>query len=219
MKRREREGLDYLIRLEFVAMARNIRELTRLVELANEAGVDGVKVSHLVVWEESLRGENLIFDQALCADIFAQAEEVAKKTGIYLDLPKLIDTASTEPVETYPPCHAPWQYAMISFEGDVRACCFAPQLTMGNLTKENFADIWTSAKYNGLRAKVNSGKPPKPCLTCEERFRLSRSPDEMQTYIKLKPRRDEDVNCEIRWPRAPLPYPGDRPCPPDRHRG
>ena len=36
---------------------------------------------------------------------------------------------------------------MISFEGEVRACCFAPDLLMGDLKKHSFQNIWQSDRY------------------------------------------------------------------------
>lgn len=189
VQRRDREGLNHLIRLEFVGMARNIHELPALVNLAADAGVDGIKVSHLVVWEENLRKESLLDMPEKCKKYFLEATEEAKQRGVYLDLPKILSRESKPtPSSSYPPCHAPWQYTMISFEGDVRACCFASEFTMGNILKEPFKDIWTSNRYAALRRSLNSEKTPIPCRTCEERYRYSISPDEERTYIKLIPR-------------------------------
>ncbi|PIE70104.1 MAG: hypothetical protein CSA22_09460 [Deltaproteobacteria bacterium] len=183
---RNKKHLKTVIRLEFVAMTRNIRELPELVRLADDVGLDGIKVSHLVVWEESLRDESLYYSPELCSDIFAKAEEEASKRRIRLDLPKLFkDTRS----DFQPPCHAPWNYVMISYEGDVRACCFAPELHMGNMTRKSFQDIWHSKKYQVLRKNLNTDNTPPCCLTCEERFRNTPSPDDERTYIKLAPRK------------------------------
>lgn len=187
--RRDREGRKHIIRLEFVAMTRNIHELPALVKLAADAGVDGVKVSHLVVWEEALRKESLLEAPEKCERYFLEAAEVAAGRGIYLDLPKLLSRDSkADPDNPFPPCHAPWHYAMISFDGDVRACCFAPEFTMGNILKEPFKDIWTSKRYKALRAALNTPNTPAVCRTCEERYRYAVSPNEERTYIKLTPR-------------------------------
>ena len=190
VKRREREGLHHIIRLEFVAMTRNIHELPDLVKLAANTGVDGIKVSHLVVWDESLRKESLIDRPSKCERYFTKAKNEATQRGIYLDVPKLLShNSKPDPTDPYPPCHAPWHYAMISFEGDVRACCFSPQFTMGNILDKPFSEIWTSKQYNALRSTVNSKTPPAACQMCEERFRYAISPDEARTYIKLTPRK------------------------------
>lgn len=186
---RNEHSLKTSVRLEFVAMVRNIRELPDLVELADAAGVDGIKVSHLVVWDESLREESLLGHQVLTGEIFAEAARRAASRRIMLDLPKIIRLDARSAPDAYPRCQAPWQYAMISFEGDVRACCFAPQFTFGNLRDESFRSIWGSDRYRNLRATLHTHDAPRPCLTCEERFRLAPSPDEARTYIKLDPRK------------------------------
>jgi radical SAM protein with 4Fe4S-binding SPASM domain len=171
-------------------MTRNIHELPNLVKLAADAGLDGIKVSHLVVWDEALRKESLIESSEVCERYFAQAAEEAKQLGIYLDLPKRLSrNCKPDSANPYPPCYAPWHYAMISFEGDVRACCFAPEFTMGNIIEEAFSEIWTSKRYKALRSTVNGKTPPAACRTCEERFRYAISPNEERTYIKLTPRK------------------------------
>lgn len=185
---RSKNGLDFEIRLEFVAMTSNVAELPRVVEMAADAGLDGVKVSHLVVWREDMRHLSLLYDPALCGQAFAQARAAAERCGVWLDLPKdFSKTLHSQPGPT-PPCRQPWQYAMISYEGDVRACCFAPALTMGNLNRSSFNEIWNSKPYRALRSRINTPSTPGVCLRCEERFREAASPDETATYIKLKPR-------------------------------
>lgn len=181
---RKEVGSSVALRIEFVAMRSNVRELPAVLRLAEAAGVDTVKVSHLVVWDEKLRDESLFYHQALCREAFALAREAAHDKRVALDLPKTFGKADT----WLPPCRMPWYYAMISYEGDVRACCFAPELTMGSLRDKDFSTIWLQERYQLLRKLLASGRDPASCLTCEDRFRYHASPDEERTYIKLTPR-------------------------------
>ena len=48
-----------------------------MVRQADDAGVDEVKVSHLVVWNESLRDESLVYHPDLCRRSFEEAMEEA----------------------------------------------------------------------------------------------------------------------------------------------
>jgi len=173
--------------IEFVAMAVNIRELPDLVRLADEAGVDHLKVSHLVVWDESLRDQSLFYHQDLLRQVFPEAAAAAEGRRLKLDLPKFLGLPRPKEAPI-PPCRYPWHYVMISYEGDVRACCFAPQFTFGNLRRNSFREIWDNASYRRLRATLNGPDCPPPCARCEERYRLAPSPDDEATYIKLKPR-------------------------------
>ncbi|MDR0361586.1 MAG: radical SAM protein [Planctomycetota bacterium] len=173
------------IHMEFVAMRSNVRELPALLEMAEAAGVDVVKVSHLVVWDEDLRDESLCYHRELGDTAFAAAAKAAAGVRLRLELPKSFGEAQRGD----PPCRMPWNYAMVSFEGDVRVCCFAPELTMGSLKDNTFREIWHSDSYRALRRNMNENRYPAPCGACEERYRLAASPDEEQTYVKLKPRK------------------------------
>jgi len=185
---RQEHGSGPYIRLEFVAMRRNVEELAELVARADEAGVDAIKVSHLVVWDEDLLGESLLDETELCAQAFAKARTAALGRRIRLDLPKVLSRESALPRAPLPPCLAPWTYAMISWSGEVRACCFAPDWVMGNLCDEPFDVIWNREPYQRLRRVLNTPDSPAVCCRCEERFRLVKSPDEQATYLKLRPR-------------------------------
>lgn len=184
-KRRKELGLEFTLRIEFIAMKDNIRELPILLDIADKAGVDYIKVSHLVVWDEALRDQSLFYHQDLCREGFAAALEAAASRRIGLELPKPFGLPQPP---APPPCRLPWYYAMVSFEGDVRACCFAPELTMGSLKDSGFDEIWISSRYRELRRSLNGGMGPACCHTCEERYRMVVSPDDEATYIKLKPR-------------------------------
>ena len=186
---RERRGWKGpAINIEFVAMASNVAELPALVKMADEAGVYRLKVSHLVVWDEVLRDQSLFYHQDLLRRSFTEAAEAAAGRRLILALPKIIGGTPAADTAAIPPCRYPWHYAMISFEGDVRACCFAPQFTFGNLKQASFDDIWRNKAYQGLRSTVNRSDCPAVCSRCEERYRYQPSPDDEATYIKLQPR-------------------------------
>lgn len=156
-----------------------------LIDLADRAGADFIKVSHLVAWNETMRDQSLYYHREEAARGFAAALEAAQGRRIRLDLPKIMGAAPPG----WPPCRLPWLYAMISFDGEVRACCFAPELIMGDLNQSSFAEIWRNEKYQDLRRALSQGRGPEGCQTCEERFRQLASPDEEATYIKLTPRK------------------------------
>lgn len=176
------------LNIEFVAMQSTVTELADLVKMAADAGVTAIKVSHLVVWSEHLRGESLLYDPGLCRKSFEAAATAAEGRNIRLDLPKVPGAAAPAPAGPLPVCRYPWHYAMISYEGTVRACCFAPEFAMGSIAGASFDSIWRNPAYRRLRARLNTPGEPLVCRRCEERFRYVASPDDERTYIKLKPR-------------------------------
>ncbi len=184
---RKAKGLAFELNVAFVAMRDNVRELAELVERLDLIGVDKLHVNQLVVWDEEFREQSLFYHQEECRLGFAEAAAAAKGRQIALDLP--YDFSGT-PAADLPPCRMPWIYTMISFEGDVRACCFAPDaLTMGSLKHSSFEEIWLTDKYKQLRQSLHAGKGFTPCLACENRFRSVASPNDEATYVKLKPRK------------------------------
>jgi MoaA/NifB/PqqE/SkfB family radical SAM enzyme len=51
------------------------------------------------------------------------------------------------------PCYAGWSFARITTSGDVKPCCKADELILGNINERRFSDIWHSTSYNEFRHK------------------------------------------------------------------
>lgn len=49
------------------------------------------------------------------------------------------------------PCYVGWLFARIMATGDVVPCCKGHRMSMGNINKNRFRDIWNSAIYNKFR--------------------------------------------------------------------
>ena len=183
---RDSKKMDFELRIANVAMLDNIRELPELYERMDKIGVDSLFVNQLVVWDEVFRDQSLFYHPEECQKAFAETAALAKGRRTALDLP--YDFSDSVP-PFMPKCRMPWLYTMVSFEGDVRGCCFAPDvLTMGSLHDSSFLDIWHNEKYQKLRTTLRDGQDFPCCLTCENRFRPVVSPNDEGTYIKLKPR-------------------------------
>ncbi len=64
-------------------------------------------------------------------------------------------------------CHAGHYYGRIGANGDVRFCCNAnPELRVGNLSENRFADLWHGARYAVLRGKLRDGGFVSGCEQC-----------------------------------------------------
>lgn len=73
----------------FTAMKQNIEQLPALVRLAGDIGMNEVKAVFLTAFDEWGREQTLFYDMELVRDIFAQAEEEARRLGVALKLPHL----------------------------------------------------------------------------------------------------------------------------------
>lgn len=178
--------------INFVAMKRNVKELPQLIEKASKVGVSQINVFHMNVWEEAHIKESLIYCPELTKEIFSRAKNKANELGLKLDVPVEISenqyrkSSKNGNCQT-PKCYQPWSYCYIRNDGLVQACCYSEDLIMGNLLKQSFEEIWNGKLYHALRASVNK-TPLADCQRCELRFRHVSSPNDYETYIKLKPR-------------------------------
>jgi MoaA/NifB/PqqE/SkfB family radical SAM enzyme len=181
------------ISINFVAMRRNLEELTQIIEKAASMKVSQINIFHLNVWDESYTDESLIHYPELTKKIFSDAQSEAKKLGLRLDIPVEISVNhSTSQQEFHnsriPRCYQPWSYSYIRNDGFVQACCFSENFVMGNLNEKSFEEIWNDKPYQTFRATVNRNLLPD-CRRCEFRFRYVPSPNDSETYLKLKPRK------------------------------
>jgi MoaA/NifB/PqqE/SkfB family radical SAM enzyme len=178
--------------INFVAMKRNIEELPELVDKAAKSGVAKINVFHMNVWKEDYIEESLMFYPELTREIFNETEAKARERGISIDIPVEIKqgvvTDGTRVHDTkIPKCYQPWSYCYVRNDSIVQACCYSERHIMGDLSKQSFEEIWNDKPYRILRSRVNRN-PSSDCLRCEFRFRYTPSPNDSETYIKLRPR-------------------------------
>ncbi|MEW5766348.1 MAG: SPASM domain-containing protein [bacterium] len=152
------------LRIAFLAMRKNIRELPQLVRLASSLGVKKILITYLVVNRPELRDESLYYHQELANEFLKAGLEEAKRLGVSIDLPGFFgrksDNGSQRKV-----CYEPWTNAYISNEGKVIPCCKI-STPLGDLSKHTFEEIWNSKAYTNFRQRVNSDHPPAECREC-----------------------------------------------------
>ena len=185
LKKRKHSSLPRL-RVEFVAMLQNIRELPEMPSLAKSIGAELLKVTHLAVFDKHFEKQSLVSEARLVHENFEKTSANAKGLGIRLDLP--VDFSANEG-KKIPDCLLPWVHAYVRFDGAVQACCWFEKAVMGNLNEQSFGEIWNSEKYKRFRKAVNSASPPDACMRCENRFRYIKNKDFRETYLKMWPRK------------------------------
>ena len=74
-------------------------------------------------------------------------------------------TSSLYYVFAAPLLGAPDYLAAVDESGKVSSCCVWP-VTLGDLNKESFHDIWNGSRFENLRAVVNTPQAPERCRKC-----------------------------------------------------
>jgi MoaA/NifB/PqqE/SkfB family radical SAM enzyme len=162
------------VNLGFTASRNNIEEVTKLLRMAAELGIDRVTITHFAPWDESQRQHSLVYHKELSNKIFGQAENLASELNLFVDLPRPFqiknDLEESKYHERHPksvskPCYHPCESVSINESRDVMPCC-ATSAIMGNLEKSTFSAIWNGNKYKKLRRTVNSPRPLVFCRDC-----------------------------------------------------
>jgi radical SAM protein with 4Fe4S-binding SPASM domain len=64
--------------------------------------------------------------------------------------------------ETVKDCRHPWQWILVSANGEVRPCCFAPR-PIGNIGEASFEELWNGATMQQLRRDVLADRVGEIC--------------------------------------------------------
>jgi len=153
------------IRLDFIAMRRNIEELPQFVELAHRLGADAVLVDYLRVLTEDMKADSLYFHQDLANKYILDARTTAKKLGIKLDDYGLFGHESVEKQAAPTKCKDVWNKVYIQFDGTIYPCCLC-KTPMGSLRSHSIVEIWNNQAYQDLRYSFVAGNPPDHCKYC-----------------------------------------------------
>jgi radical SAM protein with 4Fe4S-binding SPASM domain len=171
------------IQLVFVAMRRNLHELSAVVRLAASLGVESVWVQNLShsfadtdpsgSYAEIRRfsaGEALWANpNPEAARLFDEGRVLAEELGIELRLPRLEEPPRGVREAGSPGCHWPFDSAYVGHDGVVQPCCMvmgADRAVLGNAEIDGFASVWRSDEYRTFREALLTDEPPEICLGC-----------------------------------------------------
>jgi radical SAM protein with 4Fe4S-binding SPASM domain len=166
-----------------VLMRQNLHELPDLVRIAHRWQMRSLFVQHLChdFGESSLPQSyrpmrDFVDQQTLLAEdtdriehYFAEARDVARKTGVELRLPRTrlrvhaVGTAGRER------CDWPWSGAYISYQGAAMPCCMIStpdRMNFGNLNDQTLEELWNGDRYEQFRQQLDSEHPPEICASC-----------------------------------------------------
>jgi MoaA/NifB/PqqE/SkfB family radical SAM enzyme len=178
------QGQDF-----FVKIVKNIRELARLRPQFNpNFCIEVVFVATRLNIASQIKTENLV--RKLGADIVRKQK--ADPDGHSREIMLSDDEdkeRKTEITGVWPPCFHGWFYSSIKLDGRVNVCCFLQRLTMGDVYKASFKDIWESEAYGHARASALRGKPFRnyhECINCRAAWRNKEIAAQMEMYTRCR---------------------------------
>lgn len=170
------------VTVSFVAMAMNVHEIPRLVDLCREIGVEEVNVEPLFDWggdspelaehyqREALSG---LAPEEL-EGILGEARRRAGAAGLYFNSPFLASHGSADYRQRVAElsgqpgwrCSEPWRTILVTVAGEVRPCCLNGE-SLGSLREQTFEEIWNGPAYRAFRRQHVAGlEMPTGCAAC-----------------------------------------------------
>lgn len=144
----------------------NLHQLPDLVKLADQVGLDEVKVVYLTAFDDELAKVTLFNQQDMVREYFQKAEEVAKERGILLKFPHYQgeDPAQDKP---HKDCYTTYRDFFLGSDGYVRPCMSSAQKFFHIDDCEDIGEMWNHATYQHHRRCVNQeGGAYPPCENC-----------------------------------------------------
>jgi len=83
-------------------------------------------------------------------------------------------------------CLDPWDFFFVMQSGRIRPCCIIEE-NMGNLSAQQFEDIWFGEKYQKLRSDILNNTPPAQCKSCINRSLTTLGALRAKVHEKITP--------------------------------
>ena len=169
----------------FVKVIKNIRELAKLrSEFNPDFCIEVVFIASRLNFASLANTELMV--KKIGADIvrkkIVETKEHNYDIGIFKE--RGIDEAARE----WPPCYHGWFYSAIRLDGDVNVCSFMRRVTMGNVYKTSFKEVWGSEAYSSARTSALTGDPFrnfKDCINCRAADRNKEIASQMDMYNRV----------------------------------
>lgn len=204
------DNLRYLVRLRehyqrrkylhvelFNVLTRqNIADLPDFVRLAAELDLPQVVCNYVTIYSKEHIDMTLFFDQKRANDCLQEAEEVAKKLGVHIQLPPRFGQGEGLREKPAGVCSDPWQYFYAEAQGSVLPCCYAGG-HVGYIDKQSFEEIWNSDFYQKLRQGLSGNvEPHEWCRNCVK-FKGHYSVNNILSHITNRPETQKLILQEV----------------------
>lgn len=138
---------------QFLVVRQNEHQIDEVKTLANELGVDEVKLKTAQIYD---------FENG--SELIPQNEKYSRykknANGLYLIKNGLADE-----------CWKMWHSCVITWDGKVVPCCFDKdaRFVLGDLNKNTFKEVWEGEKYNAFRNSLFTSRSEiEMCRNCTE---------------------------------------------------
>ena len=138
----------------FVATTENIDKLPEYVQFAGEKGADAVVVYYNFIYRLDQKYLSTYFAKEKTNQMFDEAEKVAKKFNVRLQLPQKYNQKEYLSEQM---CKEAWTQLMINPSGDIITCDAAGDLRETILDKKNFMDLWNGKYFVEIRKRLLKG--------------------------------------------------------------
>ncbi len=172
---------DISTQFNFVALRDNIESLPKLVGIAADLGINQVNVIYCVCSTEYLAERSLYFHQELSDEKMLLANEIGKRHGVNVALPRLF--SSHAPVEdswlNMKTCDFPFKFMAVELSGAIGVCC-GTQIRKGNIFKTGFSAAWNDPFWVKVRETVNTDHEIEMCRNC---ILCKQKPESIRSHI------------------------------------
>ena len=155
--KKQRKTRFPMISFNVVAMESVMPEISGILKLAKELGVDEMLMPNLVVQGDSLRHEYIWSKREKNSVIIEAAEKYAKSLSIKFHPPVLDER------EGY--CWDLFNRLNINWDGSVMSCAME-RFILGDLHTQTISEIWNSPGLIKLRSDFLHGKAAEHCPKC-----------------------------------------------------
>lgn len=179
------------IYLVFIASTLNIEDLPDFVKLAHRLGVDKVLCYYNYIYAPAQKYLSCFFQQQLTNRIFTEAEQIAHKLGLSLELPPKFGVDYPVPLI----CRKPWSNFTFDVKGNVYPC-HALKACNKALPQEWLNQIWNNSYYQNLRKSLIDGTAP--CL----KYCFHANPsavNDFRSHIFQRGKEEEIDKIDILW--------------------
>lgn len=181
-----------MVRLSFVVMNENMKQINDFVHLAKEVGADGVLYQHMHdrKLQTTKRDNGFVFDEFQRPskderkNLIIKTSALAQQKNIFIQLNQMpeipLNDSSYQKIRRKyyrgyrddvikhlpfkAPCWLPWVMLNRTFEGKWRVCCMSSMQSNLGGKNASLEEAWNSIELQKIRRNILAGKCPKECL-------------------------------------------------------
>ena len=162
--------------LQVVIQSKNISQLSQIVELAADIGVNDVSFRLVGLAGIEEKRDELVagLTPVVVVCQMKRARDTAGRLGMKTNLANLLtgtpwDVSCDKKYQNIRHCSFPWFSMYITVDGEVKPCCMFSYIDagLGNLLQEDIHTVWNNSKYQQFRQILRQGKyPDARCQEC-----------------------------------------------------